>query len=159
MTDQLYEALAESLDAIEAGADVETCLARYPHLAHELRPLLVTAAQARAAAVTDAPPDVMRRARARVLDAAAEMRERAAAPPIARLRWPARLTRLVFTVLAVLTFMVTGGAGLVSAASGALPGDRLYPVKRGWACACCLPSTRPPARRWKKPWKTNASTK
>lgn len=137
MTDRLYEALSESLKDIEAGADVETCLARYPHLANELRPLLDTAAQTRAAALTDVPPDVMRRARARVLDAAAEIRARPTAPFMLRLRWPAlrwsaRLTRLVFTVLAVLAFMVTGGAGLVSASSGALPGDRLYPVKRGW---------------------------
>lgn len=136
MKTPLYEALSDCLDAIESGMDIETCLARYPHLAADLRPLLVTAAQARAASVNDIPEDVMRRSRARVLNAAAELRERAAAPVVApRLRWPkfhwsARLSRLVMVTLIVLAFMVTGGAGLASASNGALPGDQLYPIKR-----------------------------
>jgi len=81
---------------------------------------------------------VMRRGRARLLDAAAEMREQAAAPaPVFRLRWSklhwnGRSARLATVTVLILAFMVTGGTGLVSASNGALPGDRLYPVKRGW---------------------------
>lgn len=135
MTDRLYEALSVCLTAMKSGADLESCLARYPHLAAGLRPLLVAAARANAAAVNDIPEDVMRRARARVLDAAAEMREKSAAPA-PRLRWPkfqwsARLARLSVATLVILAFMVTGGAGLASASNGALPGDQLYPLKRG----------------------------
>ncbi len=136
MTDRLTNALSDCLDALEAGTDVETCLMRYPDLASDLRPLLVTSLQARSAAVAEVPPQVVRRARARVLNAAAEMREQSAAPA-PRLRWPKiqlsmQLTRLAVVTLVILAFMVTGGTGLVSASSGALPGDQLYPLKRGW---------------------------
>jgi len=136
-TDTLYEILETCLQALDEGADVESCLARYPQLADELRPILDAAMQARAVAVTEIPADVARRGRARVLQAAAEMREQQKAAPLLPF-WRrkgflgARFYRLAATTAAVIIFLLTGGTGLVNASNGALPGDKLYPVKRSW---------------------------
>jgi uncharacterized membrane protein YgcG len=136
-SDTLFDALEICLQALDLGADVESCLVRYPALADELRPILMAAVQARAAAVTEVPADVTRRGRARVLQAAAEMREQPSVAPVLPF-WRkkgffgARFYRLAVTTALVITFLLTGGTGLVNASSGALPGDNLYPVKRGW---------------------------
>jgi hypothetical protein len=136
-TETLFDALEICLQALDQGADVESCLVRYPALADELRPILVAAVQARAAAVTKAPAEVARRGRARVLQAAAEMREQQSAAPVLPF-WRqkgffgARFYRLAVTTMLVIAFLLTGGTGLVNASNGALPGDKLYPVKRGW---------------------------
>lgn len=137
MTDSIYDALEICLQALDGGADLESCLARYPELANDLRPLLVAAAQARAVAVTDVPVDLARRGKARVLQAAAEMREqRSTAPALPFWRrksiFGPRVYRLALTTTMVVIFLLTGGTGLVNASNGALPGDKLYPVKRGW---------------------------
>lgn len=136
-TDTLFDALETCLQALDQGADVESCLVRYPALADELRPILIAAVQARAAAVTKIPAEVAQRGKARVLQAAAEMREEQNAAPVL-LFWRkkgffgARFYRLALTTALVIAFLLTGGTGLVNASSGALPGDKLYPVKRGW---------------------------
>lgn len=130
MTEDLYSALEVCLQALEQGADLESCLALFPALAEQLRPVLETAAQARAAAPSEIPAAALRRGRARVLQHAAELREtRHAALPFWR---GTRLMRWTLTTLATVAFLLTGGTGLVFASSGSLPGDRLYPVKRGW---------------------------
>jgi hypothetical protein len=136
-TDTLFDALEVCLQALDQGADVESCLVRYPALADELRPILIAAVQARAASVMEVPADVAQRGKARVLQAAAEMRDQQVAVP-ARSFWRqkgffgARFFRLAVTTTLVIAFLLTGGTGLVNASSGALPGDRLYPVKRSW---------------------------
>jgi hypothetical protein len=136
-SDTLFDALEICLQALDQGADVESCLSRYPALADELRPILIAAVQARAASVTEVPAEVARRGRARVLQAAAEMREQQNAAPVLPF-WRkkgffgARFYRLALTTAVVIAFLLTGGTGLVNASSGALPGDRLYPVKRSW---------------------------
>jgi hypothetical protein len=129
-TATLYDALEICLQALEQGTDVEACLVRFPALADELRPILETAVQARSAAVTEIPPAAIRRGKARVLQAAAEMREQAGAPR--RNTQFGRMFRLMLASLAMVAFLLTGGTGLVRAASTTLPGDSLYPVKRGW---------------------------
>jgi hypothetical protein len=136
-TDTLFDALEICLQALDEGVAVESCLVLYPALADELRPILVAAVQARVAAVTEVPVDAARRGKARVLQAAAEMREQQMAAP-ERQAWRkkgffgARFFRLAVTTVLVIAFLLTGGTGLVNASSGALPGDRLYPVKRSW---------------------------
>jgi hypothetical protein len=139
MTDlNLFDALETCLKALEQGAELEACLALFPSLADELRPLLMAASQARSGAVTAVPEAVVRRGKARVLQAAAEMREqgsRRAVFPLFRLRSApvgGRFIRLALASLAVLVFVLTGGTGLVNASDKAIPGDRLYPVKRSW---------------------------
>ena len=140
MTNQkLYQALEICLQALEHGADVESCLALFPAMADDLRPILTAALQARSGAVADVPAEAARRGKARVLQAAAEMREQTAVAPaaLALRHWQkgligTRLFRLAVTTAAMLAFLLTGGTGLVSASSSALPGDHLYPVKRSW---------------------------
>jgi len=126
----LYDALEICLQALEQGSDLETCLQRFPELTAELRPLLETALLARSAAEVEIPVAVLRRGKARVLQAAAEMREQAIAPR--RRPLLGGFFRLALVALALFVFILMGGTGLVLAAEASLPGDGLYPVKRGW---------------------------
>jgi hypothetical protein len=127
MNEKLYETLEVCLQAIEAGADIESVLKPYPQMADELRPILEASQKARALAAPDISKDVMQRGRARVLGYASEMREAVGRPR--RLRYS--LSWLA-TSLALALIFVLSGTGLVRASSGALPGDELYPVKRTW---------------------------
>ncbi len=136
----LYDAVEICLQALENGGDVESCLAQFPGLTDELRPILTVAVQARTITVTEVPGAAIRRGRSRVLQAAAEMREKTSVSPATLPFWRfskknilgARFYRLAATTAAMLVFLLTGGTGLVNASSNALPGDQLYPVKRSW---------------------------
>jgi uncharacterized membrane protein YgcG len=133
MSEQLFVALDNCLTMMDQGADLESCLARYPELASELRPLLLAAMDVESLAEKDVPVDVMRRSKARLLNAAAEMREQKSAKKRMYFSPFGRVFRIGFAVLIVITLMVgIGGTGLVRASSGSLPGDQLYPVKRTW---------------------------
>jgi hypothetical protein len=135
MSENIYDALEDCLAAIQRGEDIESCLARHPGLAADLRPLLAAAAEAESLVVHAVPAEVTRRGRARLLNQAAELRERAVSartsPAVGfRFRRSLRLAVSVFAALLV-AFMV-GGVGLVFASSGSLPGDPLYRVKLSW---------------------------
>lgn len=131
-TESLYDSLEICLQAIEQGTDVESCLARFPAQAEELRPILETALQARSVAVAEVPAAALRRGKARFLQAAAELREQASVPAARRDGRFGRMFRLGLAPLAIMVcLLVTGSAGVVAAA-GSLPGDALYPLKRGW---------------------------
>lgn len=134
MNNSLYDALEICLNDLERGATLESCLAQFPALAGDLRPILETAQRARAFSQNTLPTGAYRRSRTRVLKAAAELRHQKPTPlPFwKRGPSPARPFRLAFTALAMLIFLLSGGTGLVSASSNALPGDQLYPVKRSW---------------------------
>jgi hypothetical protein len=129
MTD-LYEVLEICLKEIEQGADVDTVLFRHPEFADELRPILETSAAARAMAAPAPSEEAVRRNRAKVLGHASELRERKAAPASRRL-WSVPLRRALVTFM-VVAVLFASGTGLVRASSATLPGDNLYPVKRGW---------------------------
>ncbi len=125
----LYEALENSLQALERGESLDAVLARYPDHAGELRPLLETARRAHSlAGLFSVPGDARRRGRARVLQRAAELR--ASRIPLRRRMIPT-LPRLAIA-LGLSGALVLTSTGLVSASSGALPGDQLYSVKRTW---------------------------
>jgi hypothetical protein len=137
----LFDALEECLQALDEGADVESCLARFPSLVEDLRPILTAAVQAHSAAVLDVPEEATRRGKARLMQAAADMRARrnsVAAPAKFRLKLPEfqlfspRFARLALTTFVMMVFLLSSGTGLVNAASSALPGDSLYTVKRSW---------------------------
>ncbi len=134
MNNPLYDALEICITDLERGATLDSCLAQFPALAGDLQPILESAQQARAFSQNTLPTGAYRRARTRVLQAAAELRQQKPAPlPFwKRGPSPARPFRLAFTALAMLIFLLSGGTGLVSASSNALPGDHLYPVKRSW---------------------------
>jgi hypothetical protein len=128
MNERLHEALEICLRALEQGYEIDSALALYPELQAELRPLLDAFARARQLAAGHPPAAVQARGRARLLQHAARLRERAGP------HWPSfvpglRRTALVLGLAAVFFLSSTG---LVSASSGALPGDQLYRVKRTW---------------------------
>lgn len=126
MNENLYEALADCLQAIETGAEIESVLKRYPELADELRPVLEASVQARLLAAPVIPAAAIQRGRARVLQHAARMRESTRSPRRQFVLFP----HLAVSLALVFLFFILGGTGLVRASGEALPGDRLYPVKR-----------------------------
>jgi hypothetical protein len=130
MNDKLYDALETCLQEIENGAALERVLARFPDLAHELRPILKASLKARAlgAAAFAPSPEVIRRGRAKLLQRASEMREAKVAP---RRRVIPIFQRLALSLGLTATFLLSG-TGLVGASATALPGENLYPVKRTW---------------------------
>ena len=129
MNERLYDALEVCLNALETGVDIESVLKLYPQEADELRPVLEASVRARALALPAVPEDAVQRGRARVLQHANEMRK---AAPRARKRRSVSLFPRLATSLAIALLFLLSGTGLVSASDGALPGDRLYPVKRSW---------------------------
>lgn len=139
MKTNLFDALEICLQALDKGADLESCLALFPEFVDDIRPILTAAVQAHSAVVRDVPAEVISRGKARVLQAAAEMREQRAAAPVAtsaskrsKSFFGPRFFRLALTTATMLVFLLTSGTGLVNASSSALPGDNLYPVKRRW---------------------------
>lgn len=124
----LFDALDICLQEIENGAELESVLARYPHLAGELRPILKTAMKAKSASVPEPSAEAIRRGRARVLQQASVMREAQAAP---RRRVIPAFQRLAIS-FSLVALLLMSSTGLLSASASALPGENLYPVKRGW---------------------------
>jgi hypothetical protein len=129
MNEKLYDALEVCLKALETGVDIESVLKLYPQMADELRPLLEASIQAKSLAATSVPDVAVRGGRARVLQHAAGMRK---AAPKKRRRWSMFAFPRLATSLAIALLFLLSGTGLVSASSGALPGDNLYSVKRSW---------------------------
>jgi hypothetical protein len=133
MSEDLYTILDNCLTMLDQGSDLESCLARYPEYAEELRPLLLASMDAKSLSNLVVPSEVSRRNKSKILNAAAEMREqrsRRKPHPI----FPARrIFRVSLAILLTLLVMVgIGGTSLVRASSVALPGDQFYPVKLTW---------------------------
>ncbi len=125
---RLEEALQEGLLALENGQTIEEVLARYPKEAEALRPLLALARAARAEAPAEMPQSANDRQRRSLLARAADLR-------ISRAAKRKRVIRPVLRYamsLALVAILVVTSTRLVSASSGALPGDQLYSVKRSW---------------------------
>jgi len=126
--------LDEALQMMAAGASRDECLARFPEQAAELAPLLAAAEVACAGLHADDPipaPDLAR-GRRRFLLATRPAR-----------RSPFEFLRLA-TALA-LTFVLVF-VGVAAASASALPGDALYPVKRGLESAQLALTLNPAAR-------------
>jgi hypothetical protein len=121
--------LETCLEEVAAGkATVQECLDRRPDLAGELEPLLRAAEGAQAIDRPSLAPEARARIEARLLAAAESIPHvqpaRSSRPTIPRVwRWAAIGLVLLFTCACLL------GAGLVTAASDALPDSSLYPVK------------------------------
>ena len=76
MNNNLYDILEICLQEIENGVDIEVILARYPEFAEELRPILQASMNAKQMAASEPSSEVVRRNRAKLLQHAAQMRER-----------------------------------------------------------------------------------
>ncbi len=123
---RLADALHLCLEMIEAGATVESCLARYPDDASELEPLLRLAMVTTAAADAPLPPQGFRGA---LLDRLFQERRDAAAR--GRSWWPGLglLARPWAVALGAVLLLVSSGLGVSSAAAGSIPGEPMYAVK------------------------------
>lgn len=121
-TDHAFEvALEEALRLLASGVSREECLRRFPQYAADFEPLLAAAEAARTGLLASqlVPTPNLARGKRRFLQAARA--------PIGPRKWLANV-RWVSAALALLV-VIGLGAGLASAQ--ALPGDVLYPVKRG----------------------------
>jgi hypothetical protein len=133
MKEDLYAILDECLNMLDQGSDLESCLARYPEYASELRPLLMASMDAESLSVKEIPVEVVRRSKSKILNAAAELRERKSNKKPFFVLPPKRLFRLSFAALITLLLLAgIGGTSLVRASAVSLPGDQFYPIKITW---------------------------
>lgn len=128
MNKDTYDILESYLQELDNGVEVETILARYPNFAEELRPILKSALQAKRISAPAPSQAAVVRGRARLMQRVAEMREGKIAP---RKRVIPFFQRIAIAFALTATLLLSG-TGLVGASSTALPGQNLYPVKRGW---------------------------
>lgn len=114
--------LNECLEAIARGETEESCLARYPEQASELRPLLRTVMAARKSCNSSPDPEYSIRARREYLSAVTEI----CAKKKQGFRWSWRWSTAA--PLAIAVIMILNGV-VVAASTRALPGQSLYRVK------------------------------
>ena len=124
MSTKPYDALQHCLDAMRAGADIESCLHRYPDFEDFLRPVLEAAAVLEDVRAEGVPPQALARSRARLLRRASQLRSVSA-----RSRTPLARARFALASLAVILAFFLGGQRLWTASAQSLPGDLLYAVK------------------------------
>lgn len=125
MSDELFRAFDECLSALEAGASLESALARYPHLTAELRPMLQAAQAARPTEILRVPKQSEDASRQRFLARARELKQKRTG---ALAWWPSLSFSLRLVMF--LLVLVFGGWGATAASASALPGEGLYPLKR-----------------------------
>jgi hypothetical protein len=133
MREDIYTVLEKCLTLLDQGSDLESCLARYPEHASELRPLLMASLDAESLSLKEIPVDVVRRSKSKVLNVAAEMREQKSKKKPFFVLPPKRIFR--FSLVALITLLMVvgvGGTSLVRASTVSLPGDQFYPVKITW---------------------------
>ena len=126
MSQNLIDALDICLSALENGADLDSCLELYPELAGELRPLLETAQAANPPhRQVTLPLPAMKRSRTALLARAGELRS-------SRRNWLGLSQKLSLALipLVLVLILILSSRGLYVASAQALPGDRLYSVKR-----------------------------
>ena len=147
---RMAAALEECLQALEAGENLEACLARYPAQAEALRPLLATIVRLEELGSVPPPRSAEGAARVRAAFLAAAVHYR-------RAQEQRRLRRFSFprlpgwsvgwaTAAAALLLVIVLTTSTVAVSAGALPGDVLYPVKRATEQVQVLLTFNPAAR-------------
>jgi len=138
MKERQFEQIFERcLQQVTRTGNTEGVLRRYPQHADDLRPLLeIALATSRAYADVPEPPARLAAGRKRLLETAAQLRERTQATSTSTTRKETKpkmklifATRLIGAVMAAVVGIATIGGGATLAASDSLPGDVLYPVK------------------------------
>ncbi|MFN2170262.1 MAG: DUF5667 domain-containing protein [Candidatus Promineifilaceae bacterium] len=123
MNRPLEEALVEALDLLEQGTPIVKILARYPDLADELRPFLMTARELDQLA-TPASTDAQEASKREFLHSVASMKVKPQKSAVTWLR-----EAFVFS-LALLLILFFSGAVMAVSSGTAVPGDALYGTKR-----------------------------
>jgi hypothetical protein len=115
------------LDRIMVKGDtIEQCLESYPGQAVELEPLLRAALSAvKVSSHIEPRPEFQRLAKHRLLSAIEEKGKKRAEHRMPLWGWQRRWA----VALAAVLILIMVGAGTVTASTGSLPGDTLYPVK------------------------------
>ncbi len=162
--DILLDALDKCYELLRSGADVETCLQRFPEQAAQLQPLLATMAQLQGLRPVPprAPAVAMQRRRAFMTSAYALAAEKDAPASGGLTGWWQSLVVALSGLLRptaprpvpvgllalLLTFIVVGMLGTlgVTTSATALPGDLLYPVKTATERARLLLTRDAPTR-------------
>jgi hypothetical protein len=123
---EISNALADCIKRMEAGSTLDQVLADYPHLAGQLRELLITAQNARPSGkAARVPASAQIDSRRRMLAQAKELKRRDQSNlffPLFRFLWHNSGTILVGLTTFALLIIALGS-------TRALPGDSLYPVK------------------------------
>ena len=126
--------IANCIDEIQAGkCTLEDCLARYPSLSDELRPLLKIAMGIQPEAATPSP-QFRQRARIRLLQAMQAPAADAGRAGLDIFGWlkppaPGRRLSYALIVATVIWALIVAGGTTVHASQDSLPDDTLYPVK------------------------------
>ena len=122
MNRQLEDTLVEALDLLEQGMPITRILARYPDIAEELRPYLMTAVNLERLAAPS-PSAAQEASRRDFLAYASALQEKPQKPRAGRLR------QVLVSGLAVMLLLVLSAAALAAASANAIPGDTLYGSK------------------------------
>lgn len=132
--EEFYTAFERCLAGLQSGMTLKECLAQYPYLQEDLRPALEAAQMANSQVDNYIPSAAIRRSRERMLAKAGQIkRQRTRRSTSSLLGWlsASRAPRLAFAAFLVIAFFLLSWQGLLVASAQALPGDTLYPVKRG----------------------------
>ena len=124
----LYNALENCLQGLDEGQKMDAVLAHYPEKELELRQLLEVSLLARNSGQFVISEAVKQRGRVRLLQSANELRKVNGASHRRMIPFIPRMA----IALGLVGILALTGTGFVSASSGTLPGDQLYPVKRSW---------------------------
>lgn len=128
MNKDLYDILESCLQELENGTEIENILSRFPEHKKELRPILNASLKAGNKTAPAPTQAAVIRGRARLMQKVAELQHEKSVPRKHAIPLFQRIA-ISFTVTATL---LLSGTSLVGASSTALPGQNLYPVKRGW---------------------------
>jgi Domain of unknown function (DUF5667)/Domain of unknown function (DUF5666) len=123
----LFDVVEVCLQELIDGAELEAILQRYSEFADELRPILQASINARHLSGLAPSAQVVQRNRAKLLQQAALLRTEKSG----RFVWFPSMQKWAMALALLVLFLFTG-TSLVRAASGSLPGDSLYAVKRSW---------------------------
>lgn len=131
--------LDDCLSLLREGASVEDCLARYPDHAGDLLPLVSLASAVRGVPTPRPDADAVETHRTRMLDAVKQSAARKNGHKPAALGWIWRLAdgaysrpaiRAALMLATILLLAGLAAGGLLASATGSLPGQALYPIKR-----------------------------